>query len=76
MSDPIIKVHKLGKRYRIGAKIGPKGRDNFLSCIQDKANAAMKKAIRQVVEQHKKTGRPLAIWENGKVIRISPNLVK
>ena len=44
--------------------------------LQDKAWAAMKKAVRQVVERHKKTGRPLAIWENGKVIRISPNSVK
>jgi hypothetical protein len=44
--------------------------------LQDKAEAAMKEAVRQVVESHKKTGRPLAIWENGKVIRISPNSVK
>jgi hypothetical protein len=44
--------------------------------LQDKIEAAMKKAIRQVVEQHKKTGRPLAIWQNGKVVRISPNSVK
>ena len=44
--------------------------------LQDKAWAAMKEAIRQVVEQHKKTGRPLAVWENGKVIHISPNSVR
>lgn len=44
--------------------------------LQDKAEAAMKEAIRQVVAQHKKTGRPLAIWENGKVTRISPKLVR
>jgi len=44
--------------------------------LQDKAEAAMKKAIRQVVEQHKKTGRPLAIWENNKVMHISPNSVR
>ncbi len=36
--------------------------------LHDKAEAAMKEAVRQVVEQHKKSGRPLAIWENGKVI--------
>ena len=41
-----------------------------------KAAAAMKKAIYQVVEQHKKTGRPLAVWKNGKVMRISPHTVK
>lgn len=44
--------------------------------LQDKAEAAMKKAVRGVVEQHKKTGRPLAVWKNGKTVRISPNSVK
>jgi hypothetical protein len=44
--------------------------------LQDKAEAALKEAVRQVVEQHKKTGRPLAIWENGRVIYISPNTMK
>jgi len=32
---------------------------------------AMKKAVKKVVVQHKKDGRPLAVWENGKVVRIS-----
>jgi len=44
--------------------------------LQDKAEAALKKAVRGVVERHKKSGRPLAIWENGKTVRISPNSVK
>ena len=44
--------------------------------LQDKAEAAMKKAIRQVVERHKKTGRTLAVWEKGKVVRISPYSVR
>jgi len=44
--------------------------------IQDKAFAALKKAVRSVVEQHKKTGRSLAVWQNGKVVRISPYTVK
>lgn len=44
--------------------------------LHDKAEAAMKEAIRQVVERHKKTGRPLAVWRNGKVVRISPYSVK
>ena len=38
--------------------------------IQDKAEAAMKKAIKKVVAQHKKDGRPLAVWENVKVKKI------
>jgi len=44
--------------------------------LQDKAEAAMKKAVRQVVERHKKNGRPLAVWRNGKTVRISPDSVK
>ena len=39
--------------------------------MQDKAELAMKSAIRQVVEEHKKSGRPLAIWKNGKTVKIS-----
>jgi hypothetical protein len=44
--------------------------------LQDKALAAMEEAVRQVVERHKKTGRSLAVWENGKVVRISPHSVR
>ena len=44
--------------------------------LQDKAEAALKKAIRQVVERHKKTGRPLVVWQNGKTVRISANTVR
>ena len=44
--------------------------------LQDKAELAMKQAIRKVVERHKKSGRPLAIWENGKVVMISPKNIK
>jgi hypothetical protein len=38
---------------------------------QDKAEAAMKDAVREVVENHKKSGLPLSIWKNGKVMRVS-----
>ncbi len=44
--------------------------------LQDKAEVALKKAVRAVVEQHKKTGRPLAVWKNGKTVLISANSVK
>jgi len=44
--------------------------------LQDKAEAALKKAVRGVVERHKKTGRPLAVWKNGKTVHISPNTIK
>jgi len=40
--------------------------------ILDKAEAAMKEAVREVVARHKKDGRPLAIWENGRVKKVIP----
>ena len=44
--------------------------------LQDKAEAALKKAVRQVIAEHKKSGRPLAVWEKGKTVWISPYAVK
>jgi len=38
--------------------------------LQDKAEAALKEAVRKVIERHKKTGRPLPVWKNGKVAYI------
>ena len=35
--------------------------------ILDKAEAAMKEAVKKVIAQHRKDGRPLYVWENGKV---------
>ncbi len=39
--------------------------------LQDKAMLALKEAVREVIECHKKSGRPLPIWEKGKVKYIS-----
>jgi hypothetical protein len=44
--------------------------------LQDKAEIAMKKAIRQVVVEHKKSGRPLAVWKNGATVYIPSAAVK
>ncbi len=44
--------------------------------LQIKAFKAFKEAIREVVEEHKRTGRPLVVWQNGKVVKISPNQIK
>ena len=38
-----------------------------------KANKALKEAVRQVVEDHKRTGRPLVVWSHGKVVRVPAN---
>ena len=39
--------------------------------LQAKALKALKEAVHEVVEKHKRTGRPLAIWQNGRVVRVS-----
>jgi hypothetical protein len=44
--------------------------------LQDKAELALKEAVRDVVKRHKKSGRPLSVWSHGKVVRISPDSVK
>lgn len=38
--------------------------------ILEKAEAAMKKAISKVVAEHRRSGRPLVVWQKGKVKRI------
>ena len=40
--------------------------------LQDKAVLALKKAVREVIERHRKTRRPLAVWQNGKVVKMPP----
>jgi len=40
--------------------------------LQDKALLALKEAVKEVVERHRKSGRPLAIWRDGKVVKIHP----
>ena len=44
--------------------------------LQYKAEIALKEAVHEVVENHKKIGRPLSIWKNGKVVHVSPYSVK
>lgn len=34
------------------------------------ANKAIKEAVRGVIEDHKRTGRPVVIWRNGKVAKV------
>jgi predicted ABC-type ATPase len=38
--------------------------------MQDKAETAIKVAVRKVIAEHKKSGRPIAIWKNGKAVNV------
>jgi hypothetical protein len=44
--------------------------------LQDKAMAAMKAAVKEVIQQHKKSGRPLAIWKNGRTVMVPANKIR
>ncbi len=35
-----------------------------------KANAAMRDAVAKVVEEHRRDGRPLAVWQDGKAVLV------
>lgn len=39
--------------------------------LSAKAEKAMRRAFRQVLEEHKRFGQPVAIWRAGKVARVS-----
>jgi len=43
--------------------------------LHEKAFLALKKAVREVVKHHQETGRPLAVWQNGKVVWVSAERV-
>ncbi len=43
---------------------------NGASSLSVKAEKAMKRAFRQVLEEHKRFGQPVALWRAGKVVRI------
>ena len=44
--------------------------------LHDKALLAMREAVRDVIEQHKKAKQPLAVWDRKtqKVVFISPSV--
>ncbi len=43
--------------------------------LQMKAMKALREAVREVVEEHKRTGRRLVVWRNGKVMKIPASQV-
>lgn len=40
--------------------------------ISQKAEKAIKKAVRGVIADRKMQGEPLIIWKNGKVVKVPP----
>ena len=44
--------------------------------LHKSAEKAMRKAVKEVVSEHKRNGLPLAVWKNGKVVNISAKNLK
>jgi len=44
-----------------------------VSALSSKAEKALRRAVRRVVEEHRRTGQPVVIWRAGKVVRIPAN---
>ena len=44
--------------------------------IPELAFKALKEAVRDVIKEHKRDGRKLAVWRDGKVMLISPDKIK
>ena len=43
--------------------------------LTQKAVAAMESAVRKVIADHKQRNRPLAVWQDGKVVMLPPESV-
>ncbi len=41
--------------------------------LSQKAEKALKEAVRNVIKDHKRTGDPILVWQNGRVVKISPH---
>ncbi|MFA4982190.1 MAG: hypothetical protein WC592_06975 [Candidatus Omnitrophota bacterium] len=50
-----------------------KSRKTHILSLSQKAEKALKEAVRNVIKDHKRTGDPLLVWRHGKVVKISPN---
>ena len=44
--------------------------------LLNKAVLAMRKAVRNVIADHKMRGEPMIIWRNGKVVKLPAHQIK
>lgn len=44
------------------------------SSLTEKASAAMEDAVRDVVTDHMRRQKPLAVWKDGKVVLVTPEM--
>jgi len=41
-----------------------------------RAEEALKKAVAEVIADHKRTGDPIAVWRDGKVVHLRPDEIE
>ncbi len=51
-----------------------KKRTSFL--LAYKAEEALRKAVAEAIAEHRRNGIPIAIWRDGKVVRIPPDQIE
>ena len=40
-----------------------------------RAEEALKKAVAEAIDEHRRNGVPIAVWRDGKTVRISPDRI-
>ena len=44
--------------------------------LEIRAEEALKKAVAETIEDHRRTGDPIVIWRDGKVVKISADRIE
>lgn len=50
-----------------------RNRTNGVPAIAIEGERALRAAVAEVVAEHKRTGQPLAVWHNGRVVMLDAN---
>ncbi len=53
-----------------------KGKKSSPTLLAYQAEEALRKAVAEAIAEHHRNGIPIAIWRNGKVVRIPPDQIE
>ncbi len=53
-----------------------KNRKRKPSLLAYKAEEAFRKAVAEAIAEHRRNGVPIAVWRNGRVVRIPPDQIE
>jgi len=66
-------VHAMiGKPEREVARENERESEGVRERNRERELQALKEAVAEVVEKHRRDGRPLAVWQDGKAVLVSP----